>query len=65
MGQLLQPDALAEFLQISTKTLSNWRSLRVGPAFIRLQGGVIRYRQEDVDAWIDDQADTSRDWMAS
>lgn len=65
MGQLLHPDALAERLQISTKTLSNWRSRRIGPAFVRLQGGVIRYRQEDIDAWLDDQAGTSRDWMAS
>lgn len=65
MGQLLHPEALSEYLQVSTKTLSNWRSLRVGPAFIRLQGGVIRYRREDVDTWLDEQAGTSRDWMAS
>lgn len=65
MGPLLHPAALAEFLQISTKTLSNWRSLRVGPNFVRLQGGLIRYRHGDVEAWLDEQAGVSREWMAS
>ena len=65
VGQLLHPEALAACLQVSTKTLSNWRSRRIGPAFVRLQGGVIRYREEDVAAWLEDQVDASREWMAS
>lgn len=65
MGQLLLPETVAEYLQVSNKTLSNWRSLRVGPVFVRLRGGVVRYRREDVDTWLDEQAIASRDWMAS
>lgn len=65
MGPLLLPEELGEFLQVSPKTLSNWRSLRIGPAFVRLQGALIRYRREDVEVWLDEQATHSRDWMAS
>lgn len=65
MGQLLLPEELGDFLQVSPKTLSNWRSLRIGPAFVRLQGTLIRYRAEDVQTWLDEQAALSRDWMAS
>lgn len=63
MDPLVHPEALAEYLQIKPKTLQNWRSRRVGPLFVRLEDGLIRYRQEDVACWLRQQADTSRDWM--
>ena len=41
---------LADRWRLSPRTLEKWRSLGVGPAFIRV-GGAIRYRMEDVLAY--------------
>lgn len=46
----LTPAEVAVKLQLSPRTLANWRSLRKGPAFI--PGGRIRYTQSTVDAWM-------------
>jgi excisionase family DNA binding protein len=42
---------LAEMLGLSAVTLEKWRTSRVGPPFLRL-GRCVRYRREDVDAWL-------------
>lgn len=52
---LLTTTQAAEILAISPKTLLNWRYERQGPPYIRL-GGVIRYRETDLLAWVDAQA---------
>jgi hypothetical protein len=36
--------------QISEGTLRNWRSMRIGPSFIKI-GKAILYPLEDVDRW--------------
>lgn len=52
--QWLTPDDLAGMLQISVGTLGNWRSQQKGPAFKRI-GGIVRYRADIVEAWIESQ----------
>lgn len=49
----LTPDQLAAYLDgaVTIGTLRNWRSDGRGPAFIRI-GRDVRYRIDDVDAWL-------------
>lgn len=53
---LLSPTELAEYLKMPVKTIYNWRSAGEGPRGIRV-GRHVRYRQTDVDAWLDRLAD--------
>lgn len=52
MIALLTPEQVAEQLQVSPKTLANWRSDGVGPAFLKV-GKYARYEPEAVDAYIE------------
>lgn len=61
--EMITPEQLADYLGLSTKTLSNWRSLRIGPTAQR--GGRIQYRKSDVEAWLKQRAEASHKWMAS
>jgi predicted DNA-binding transcriptional regulator AlpA len=49
---LLLPRDVAARLRVSEKTLTDWRSLGIGPKFLRL-GRTIRYRAADVEAYLD------------
>jgi hypothetical protein len=49
---LLRTDEAAHRLQLTTRTLELWRRRGVGPRYIRLNGRVIRYRVEDLNAWL-------------
>ena len=49
---LLTTPQVAERLQLSASTLEDWRWKRIGPPFLRLSRGCIRYSAEAVDAWI-------------
>jgi excisionase family DNA binding protein len=42
----------ANYLRVANRTLSRWRSLGVGPAYIRV-GGKIFYQRRDLDAWLE------------
>jgi predicted DNA-binding transcriptional regulator AlpA len=53
--QLLNERELATTCGISVLTLRKWRSLRRGPRFLKI-GSLVRYRPEDVDAWINRQS---------
>ncbi|MFV0633470.1 helix-turn-helix transcriptional regulator [Demequina sp.] len=55
----VKPRTVAEMTGISEKTLANWRSLGVGPKFVRLGKvhGRIVYRVADVEAWLDAQVE--------
>lgn len=48
---LLTPPELSEHLGVPVATLSQWRYLGKGPAFMRV-GKHIRYRSEAVEAWL-------------
>jgi excisionase family DNA binding protein len=56
MASLLSPAEVATYLRIPIKTLYNWRSAGAGPPGIRV-GRHVRYRQADVDLWLDQQTD--------
>lgn len=49
---LLTTDEASAFLAVPLRTMEDWRRRRCGPSFIRLPHGV-RYRREDLDAWIE------------
>lgn len=58
----LQPLAVdaadaARLLSVAQSTLDNWRSLGIGPAYLRLgsKGGRVRYRTADLKAWLEEQ----------
>ncbi|MCV2489454.1 helix-turn-helix domain-containing protein [Geodermatophilus sp. YIM 151500] len=47
---------VAAYIGVPKQTLYNWRTQAKGPRGIRV-GKHLRYRWEDVDAWLDEQAD--------
>lgn len=61
MEQLLTPAEVAAYLEVTEKTLMNWRSLRIGPK-PTYAGRWPRYRPSDIDAWLDRQTEILRDW---
>ena len=52
---LLREAQAAKYLGYEPSTLRFWRARQKGPRFIKPNGRVIRYRQEDLDAWLDAQ----------
>ena len=48
---LLTTAEAASFLNISPKTLVNWRLLGIGPRYVKI-GRRIRYRKEDLESYI-------------
>ena len=50
--KLLSPNQLAENLGVKPFTLLQYRMNGKGPKYITL-GHLVRYRQEDVDAWLE------------
>lgn len=58
---LITPPQLSARIGIKETTLANWRVLGRGPRFIRV-GRSIRYRSEDVEAWLSGRtADSTTD----
>jgi predicted DNA-binding transcriptional regulator AlpA len=51
---LIAPPQLAEYIGVTVQRLAEWRHHGTGPRFIRA-GRLIRYRPEDVNAWIEAQ----------
>lgn len=56
----ITPNELACDLKVNTKTLANWRYLGRGPSFLK-DGGVVRYRRKDVEAWEREHTVTPKD----
>lgn len=52
---LLDDIALAAHLRVTKKALANWRARGIGPTFVRV-GRLIRYREEDIEAWLNARA---------
>ena len=57
MSAYLTDEELAIELGIPKRTPGQWRYLGRGPTFVRV-GRHVRYRRDDVDAWIDEQTVT-------
>ena len=51
--QLWSSEQAAEYLALSVQTLYGWRVKRYGPPSYRL-GNKIRYRPEEVRAWVNE-----------
>lgn len=54
MSQLLTNEQAANYIGFQPSTLNHWRCSGRGPRFLRL-GRYIRYRTEDLEAWLDAQ----------
>ncbi len=53
---LLTTDEVAAILDVPSQRLRRWRMEGAGPKFIRINRRCIRYRPEDLDAWLDGNA---------
>lgn len=51
MIPLMLPEQVAADLQVSVKTLANWRALNQGPAFVKV-GSRVRYEPAAVEAYV-------------
>ncbi|PJI86575.1 helix-turn-helix transcriptional regulator [Luteimicrobium subarcticum] len=54
--RLMTPDDLADYLGISLHCVYAWSSRGGGPRVVRV-GARLRYRPEDVEAWLDSTTD--------
>ena len=54
---LLTSSQVAEMLHITEEGLRRWRYRGKGPPCLRLGPRTLRYRPEDVAAWLEEQAD--------
>jgi excisionase family DNA binding protein len=50
--RLLTISEVSDYLQVPVQTLYHWRYRGTGPKGVRV-GRHVRYRQDDVDAWLD------------
>ena len=51
--KLLTTDDVAEMTGLSPETLAQWRWLKKEIPFVRLGKKCVRYRQSDIDAWLE------------
>lgn len=63
MEELLTPDDVSRILGVPVKTLAHWRTQRTGPLFLRV-GVNVRYRQVELETWIEARLEETRHWMA-
>ncbi len=50
---LLTDLEVARYLRVSVALVRRWRVLHAGPKFIKVGGALVRYRMEDVDAYLE------------
>ena len=48
---MMNEHQVANFLNMSVASMRRWRTFRNGPKFMKI-GSAVRYRREDVDAWL-------------
>jgi excisionase family DNA binding protein len=49
---LLTPAEAAAYLHVAVQTLAKWRHQRKGPSYAKLGWGLVRYRREELEAWV-------------
>jgi excisionase family DNA binding protein len=49
--EILTPEQTGALLKVNERTLERWRCEGKGPAFVRL-GRRVRYRRDDLEAWL-------------
>jgi len=52
-ARLLTPKETSEFLCVPEGTLAQWRSQKRGPAFLKLEDRLVRYRRSDLERYIE------------
>jgi excisionase family DNA binding protein len=52
---LLTAEQVAEYTGLSVETLAQWRSQRRGIPFVKLSRNCVRYRQVDLDRWLEER----------
>jgi excisionase family DNA binding protein len=52
--QLLTTAEAATYLNLSRRTLEGWRAKLIGPPFVKPTGGAVRYREEDLEKWVNE-----------
>lgn len=50
VGTMFTPEQLSERLQVSTKTLANWRNRKEGPPYRKIRG-VVRYFSDEIEQY--------------
>ncbi|EKM99420.1 MULTISPECIES: AlpA family transcriptional regulator [unclassified Acidocella] len=50
--KLLTARQAGELLGVSPETLERWRGAGTGPAYVKLSGRYVRYKQDDLEAFI-------------
>jgi predicted DNA-binding transcriptional regulator AlpA len=53
--RLLRAKDVAGITGLSVETLAQWRSQRKGIPFVKLSRNCVRYRQEDLDRWVNER----------
>lgn len=54
-GRLLRAEDIALITGLSIETLAQWRSQRRGIPFVKLSRNCVRYRQADLDRWLEER----------
>jgi predicted DNA-binding transcriptional regulator AlpA len=54
-ARLLRAEDVAEITGLSIETLAQWRSQRKGIPFVKLSRNCVRYRQADLDRWLNER----------
>jgi len=54
-GRLLKCREVAELLGVSTATVLRWNDRGQLPAGYRLATGVLRWREDELDAWLEER----------
>lgn len=52
LTNVLTTAAAAEHLRVTEETLKRWRRNHTGPPYVRLGYNVVRYRVDDLTAWM-------------
>jgi predicted DNA-binding transcriptional regulator AlpA len=54
LDPLILPSEAADYLKVTVQTLARWRMARPGkgPPYCKLGRGLVRYRREDLEAWV-------------
>lgn len=59
LKRLMSPADAAAVLGVAEQTLAHWRARGSGPRFFALSARCVRYRQEDLEAWLAERARAS------
>ena len=61
LKRILRTPGAAEYLSLSASTLEKMRLNDEGPRFVRLGGRAVGYDIKDLDAWLDQQRESTGD----